>query len=117
MLGSIISRNGSYLGLLTANTILGSAMPMMIILGGLAGLSLAPSTALATLPASLSTLAGLFAAAPFSLLMGRYGRKIGFLVGIACAVIGALLGVYALLIGFVPRPSRAWCCARVLPVL
>ena len=72
---------------------------MMIILGGLAGLSLAPSTALATLPASLSTLAGLFAAAPFSLLMGRYGRKIGFLVGIACAVIGALLGVYALLIG------------------
>jgi MFS family permease len=99
MLGSIISRNGSYLGLLTANTILGSAMPMMIILGGLAGLSLAPSTALATLPASLSTLAGLFAAAPFSLLMGRYGRKIGFLVGIACAVIGALLGVYALLIG------------------
>ena len=99
MLGSVISRNGSYLGLLTANTILGSAMPMMIILGGLAGLSLAPSTALATLPASLSTLAGLFAAAPFSLLMGRYGRKIGFLVGIACAVIGALLGVYALLIG------------------
>jgi hypothetical protein len=45
---SIISRNGNYLGLLVANTILGSAMPMLIILGGLAGLILAPSPALAT---------------------------------------------------------------------
>jgi MFS family permease len=96
---SIISRKGSYLGLLVANTILGSAMPMMIILGGLAGLMLAPSVALATLPASLSTLAGLFAAAPFSLLMGRRGRKVGFIAGAACAVFGALIGVWALYTG------------------
>ncbi|MDE0969439.1 MAG: MFS transporter [Octadecabacter sp.] len=93
---SIISRNGSYLGLLAANTILGSAMPMMIILGGLAGLMLAPTIAMATLPASLSMLAGLFAAAPFSLLMGRRGRKTGFIAGASCAVIGALIGVWAL---------------------
>ena len=96
---SILSRNGNYLGLLVANTILGSAMPMLIILGGLAGLMLAPSTALATLPASLQTLAGLFAAAPFSLLMGRRGRKTGFVAGVACAVVGALIGVWALFIG------------------
>ncbi|MEO0930700.1 MAG: MFS transporter [Pseudomonadota bacterium] len=99
MSASIISRNASYLGLLVANTILGSAMPMMIILGGLAGLMLAPSTALATLPASLSTLAGLLAAAPFSLLMGRYGRKTGFVIGGACAVFGGLVGVWALFTG------------------
>ncbi|WP_299027844.1 MFS transporter [uncultured Sulfitobacter sp.] len=96
---SIITQNASYLGLLAANTILGSAMPMMIILGGLAGLMLAPSTALATLPASLSTLAGFLAAAPFSLLMGRWGRKAGFLLGVGCAVFGALIGVWALLSG------------------
>lgn len=96
---SFISRNGNYLGLLVANTILGSAMPMLIILGGLAGLMLAPSTALATLPASLQTLAGLFAAAPFSLLMGRRGRKTGFVTGVVCAVFGALLGVWALYVG------------------
>jgi MFS family permease len=96
---SFISRNGNYLGLLVANTILGSAMPMLIILGGLAGLMLAPSTALATLPASLQTLAGLFAAAPFSLLMGRRGRKVGFVMGVVCAVFGALLGVWALYLG------------------
>lgn len=93
---SVIVRNGNYLGLLLANTILGSAMPMLIILGGLAGLMLAPSTALATLPASLQTLAGLLAAAPFSLLMGRRGRKFGFVIGAGCAVFGALVGVWAL---------------------
>ncbi|GAB5448152.1 MFS transporter [Gymnodinialimonas sp.] len=96
MIPSIIARNGTYLGLLVANTLLGSAMPMMIILGGLAGLMLAPSTALATLPASLSTLAGLLCAAPFSLLMGKYGRKIGFVAGGACAILGALMGVWAI---------------------
>lgn len=96
---STLSQNSSFLGLLTANTILGSAMPMLIILGGLAGLMLAPSTAFATLPSSLSTLAGLLAAAPFSLLMGRFGRKTGLVVGVACAVCGSVLGVWALLIG------------------
>ncbi len=96
---SIISRNGSYLGLLMANTILGSALPMTIIMAGLAGLMLAPSTALATLPASLSALAGFLAAAPFSLLMGKHGRKIGFAVGGGCAVYGSLIGVWALFTG------------------
>jgi len=96
---SIISRNRNYLGLLAANTILGSAMPMLIILGGLAGLLLAPSIALATLPASLQTLAGLLAAAPFSLLMGKLGRKTGFVTGVAVAIVGALIGVWALFAG------------------
>lgn len=94
-----LSQNGPYLGLLLANTVLGSAMPMLIILGGLAGVMLAPSTALATLPASLQTLAGLLAAAPFSLLMGRYGRKVGFITGVGCAITGALIGVWALFMG------------------
>lgn len=99
MRSSTISRNGNYIGLLLANTILGSAMPMLIILGGLAGLMLAPSTGLATLPASLQTLAGLLAAAPFSLVMGRWGRKAGFLLGVGCAVFGGLLGFWALISG------------------
>lgn len=94
-----LTRNGNFLGLLAANTILGAAMPMLIILGGLAGLMLAPNTALATLPASLQTLAGLFAAAPFSLVMGRLGRKPGFVIGVAAAIAGALLGLWAMVIG------------------
>jgi len=72
---------------------------MLIILGGLAGLTLAPTTALATLPASLQTLAGLFAAAPFSFLMGRFGRKTGFFIGGGLAIVGALIGTWALISG------------------
>ncbi len=94
-----VTKNASFLGLLSANTILSSAMPLLIILGGLAGLMLAPSTALATLPASLQTLAGFLAAAPFSLLMGKRGRKVGFLVGAGCAILGASLGVWAVVSG------------------
>jgi hypothetical protein len=75
------ARNGNFIGLLMANTILGFAMPMLLILGGLTGLHLSPNAALVTLPASVQTLAGMLAAAPFSLLMGRFGRRIGFAAG------------------------------------
>ena len=92
------ARSINFIGLFTANTILGSAMPMLILLGGLAGLMLAPTPVLATLPASVQTLAGLIGAAPFSLLMGRFGRKIGFLVGGGLAIFGGLLGMSALIL-------------------
>lgn len=92
------ARNINFIGLFAANTILGSAMPMLILLGGLAGLMLAPTPVLATLPASVQTLAGLIGAAPFSLLMGRFGRKIGFLIGGGLAILGALLGMSALIL-------------------
>ncbi|WP_244430380.1 MFS transporter [Roseivivax halodurans] len=71
-------------------------MPMLIILGGLAGLLLAPSTALATLPPSVQTFAGLVATGPLSLLMGRYGRRVGFVVGGALAIAGGFAGALAL---------------------
>lgn len=79
--------------LLGANAILGTALPMMIVLGGLAGLMLAPTPGLATLPTSVSTLAGLVAAAPFSLLMGRYGRQAGFVLGAVFAAAGGAAGL------------------------
>lgn len=99
MSATVFIRNGNFIGLLVANTVLGAAMPMLIILGGLAGLMLAPGIGLATVPASLQTLAGLFAAAPFSLLMGRFGRKAGFMVGAGFAVMGALICTWALFSG------------------
>ncbi|WP_306116101.1 MULTISPECIES: MFS transporter [unclassified Roseovarius] len=88
-----------FVGLLTANTVLGVAMPMLIILGGLAGLMLAPGKALATFPPSVQMLAGLAAAGPFSLLMGRLGRTAGFLLGGAIATLGGVIGTFALLQG------------------
>ena len=99
---TVIDRQGpagvaNFALLLGANAILGTALPMMIVLGGLAGLMLAPAPGLATLPTSVSTLAGLFAAAPFSLLMGRYGRQPGFVVGALFAGLGGAAGLAGLL--------------------
>lgn len=85
--------------ILIGNAILGAPMPMLIILGGLAGVLLAPSEAFATLPASIQVLSGLFAAAPISLLMGRFGRKIGFSFAAGLVLTGGLLGAYAIGIG------------------
>ncbi len=57
---------------------------------------LAPSPALATLPSSVQTLAGMVAAAPFSLLMARIGRPAGFAVGGLMTLAGAVAAVQAL---------------------
>lgn len=94
-----LARNGNLICLLIADAILVSAMPMLVILGGLSGLMLAPTTGLATLPASLQTLAWLLAAGPFSLLMGRIGRRPGFILGAVLTIAGALIGTWALISG------------------
>lgn len=94
-----LARNGNLICLLIADAILVSAMPMLVILGGLSGLLLAPTTGLATLPASLQTLAWLLAAGPFSLLMGRIGRRPGFILGAVLTIAGALIGTWALISG------------------
>ena len=92
-----IFRNKNFSGLLAASTVLTAAMPMLIILGGLAGLALAPSPTLATFPPSVQMLAGLLATGPFSWLMGRYGRKTGFYTGGVFAICGGMICTVALI--------------------
>ncbi|MEM9269433.1 MAG: MFS transporter, partial [Pseudomonadota bacterium] len=57
---------------------------------------LAPSPVWATVPSSVQTLAGLVAAAPISLLMGRFGRRAGFALGGGMTLVGAIIAVQAL---------------------
>ncbi|MCP5083644.1 MAG: MFS transporter [Alphaproteobacteria bacterium] len=82
--------------IILGNSVLGAPMPMLIILGGLAGLLLAPASELATIPISVQILAGLLFAAPISLFMGKYGRRAGFLVGAALAILGGAIGAASL---------------------
>jgi len=89
-------RNRNFAGLLLANTIFGAAFPIQLLLGGLAGSMLASSSALATLPSAIQTLAGLVAAAPISLFMGKSGRRTGFALGGLLTICGAVLGTLAL---------------------
>lgn len=71
-------------------------MPMLILLGVLAGQSLAPSQALATLPASIQILAGIIVAIPISVYMGKAGRRKGFLLGACIMIVGGLCAAFAL---------------------
>lgn len=88
--------NANFVLVLLSNAVLGAPMPMLIILGGLAGIMLAPYHALATVPISVQMMAGLIAATPVSLLMGKYGRKLGFLVAAGLACVGGMTSALAL---------------------
>ncbi|MBL4898083.1 MAG: MFS transporter [Colwellia sp.] len=94
---SLFDRN--FLTFLTGATILSIPMPMLIILGGLAGAQLAPDASFATFPVSIQILAGLFVVAPMSLFMGRHGRKVGFLLAAISAICGGVLAALGLIQG------------------
>lgn len=82
-----------------AQAVLGSQMSIHIILSGLAGAYLTSDASLATLPISITVLVSMFTAPAASLLMGRFGRRAGFLTGALCGAIGGALSASALMIG------------------
>ncbi|MEM8570175.1 MAG: MFS transporter [Pseudomonadota bacterium] len=85
--------------LAAAQMILGSQMPIMFILGGLAGQSLTSHPCLATLPITLVVIGTMAMAPAMSSLMQVYGRMTGFFVGAAGGAIGAAVCAWALVIG------------------
>ena len=78
--------------LFAAHAVLGSQMPINVILGGLAGAVVADNRSLATLPVSVIVLFSMFAAPVASLVMGRFGRRAGFLLGALAGGIGGAGG-------------------------
>ena len=85
--------------LFLAHAVLGCQAPINVILGGLAGAVLASSRSLATLPVSVIVLASMFTAPVASFVMGRYGRRAGFLIGALAGGIGGALAATALVYG------------------
>lgn len=71
-------------------------MPMIFTIGGLAGQTLAPNPCYATLPISLIVLGSMLAANPLSMIMQRYGRRVGFFVGALGGALGGAVGAYGL---------------------
>ena len=88
--------------LVAAQAVLGAQMPMIFIVGGLAGQSLASNACLATLPISLIVLGSMLAATPVSAIMQRWGRRAGFLVGATAGAVGGAVGAYGLYLGSFP---------------
>ncbi|WP_425039104.1 MFS transporter [Primorskyibacter sp. S187A] len=85
--------------LVAAQAILGAQMPLVFVVGGLAGQQLAPNVCLATLPISLIVFGSMTTAPWLSPLMQRMGRRLGFVVGALGGLAGALICAYALMLG------------------
>ncbi|MEM6824007.1 MAG: MFS transporter [Pseudomonadota bacterium] len=85
--------------LVSAQAVLGSQLPMIFIVGGLAGQQLAPNPCLATLPISMIVFGSMTTAPWLSYVMQRFGRVIGFLIGAAGGFFGAILAAIGLILG------------------
>ncbi len=68
----------------------------LIVVNGLAGLAIADTKLLATLPVTGYVLGGAIWAMPAAAVMNRWGRRTGYTIGSIVAVIGALLAWFAL---------------------
>jgi MFS family permease len=88
--------------LVMAQAILGSQMPMIFVIGGLAGLMIAPTPVLATLSISLIVFGSMTTAPWLSAVMQRFGRRAGFLIGSLAGAIGAGVSGYGLWIDHFP---------------
>ena len=77
--------------LVMAQAFLGAQLPMMFIVGGLAGQSLTNNICWATLPISFIVFGAMTTAPWLSQVMQNYGRRIGFLIGALAGVIGATI--------------------------
>lgn len=88
--------------LVAAQAILGAQMPMIFVIGGLAGSMLASNPCLATLPISFIVFGSMTTAPWISPLMQKHGRQLGFFIGAIGGAIGALVAAYALSIGSFP---------------
>jgi len=85
--------------LVAAQAILGAQMPMIFVIGGLAGGMLSPNPCLATLPISFIVFGSMITAPWLSPLMQRNGRWFGFFLGAASGAVGAMISAYGLYIG------------------
>ena len=88
--------------LVLATAIGNSGMSMVVLLGGIIGRTLAPSPSLATLPISLTIGGMAFFTLPASMLMKRFGRRAGFMLGSACVILAGLLASYAITVSSFP---------------
>ena len=85
--------------LVIAQALLGAQMPMMFIVAGLAGQSLASNVCWATLPISFIVFGSMTTAPWLGPFMQKYGRRAGFWIGTLGGTIGAITSAYGLYLG------------------
>src|SRR3546814_838765 len=76
---------------------LGGASPIIVFtLSGLAGQQLAPSADLATVPISLFSLGLALGTIPAGLIMKRFGRRTGYLIGALFGICAGLIAAFGI---------------------
>ena len=85
--------------LAAAQAFVGAQLPMHFILGGLAGAYLSITSCFATLPVSMIIIGSTIAAPFLSMLMQKFGRRLGFIIGSLSGALGASVSSFALYIG------------------
>ncbi len=83
---------------------------LLMASSALIGFHLATNKILATLPLALQFLSTMLTSVPASLLMGRVGRRLGFMLGSALGICGAVVGTFAIMRG----SFAVYCLATVL---
>ncbi len=84
--------------LVAAQAVVGAQLPILFIIGGLAGQMLAPNPCWATLPISMIVLGSMAAATPLASFMQAYGRRAGFWVACGAGAVGASISAYGLML-------------------
>lgn len=88
--------------LVAAQAILGAQMPMLFVIGGLAGAMLSGNPCLATLPITFIVFGSMTTAPWISPLMQRHGRRVGFVLGALAGAAGAAVSAYGLILQSFP---------------
>ncbi|QBY00630.1 MFS transporter [Rhodophyticola sp. CCM32] len=88
--------------LVAAQAILGSQITMIFVVGGLAGLMIAPTPILATLPISMIVFGSMTTAPWLSAVMQRFGRRTGFFIGAIGGGLGSMIAGTGLYIDSFP---------------
>ncbi len=73
-----------------------TAAPILVLLGGIVGTQIAPSRDMATLPIAFMIIGTACATVPASMLMARFGRKVGFIFGSLLSISAGLIAAWAI---------------------
>lgn len=82
--------------LTAAQALFQTASIMLVTLSGLIGLTLAPDKSMATLPVAAMVVSAALTMIPASMLMQRWGRRHGFMVGAVLGCCAGLVGLVAI---------------------
>ena len=89
-------RNAVILAL--AQALYGAVTTAVVVTAGLVGSQLAPTASLATMPMSMMIIGTALTTFPISLLMRRIGRRAGFISCALIGMVGALIGLAAIVL-------------------